>query len=403
MWDIYGQDNIRVNHRLTMQIGLRYDVQRGLRERYNRLNRGMCLACINPITSNALFQSNLAADSPTLVADGINPALISPALGGIQFPGVVGQSVDAYDTDWSNIGPRIGFAYEINDKTVIRGGWGWMYSYGIEDGTTSGFSQGTGCINSLNGGVTPTNYFLSGTPYPSGLQVSVGSSLGLETSLGNTQQLDFPGRRIPRIQIMSLGVQRQLPGHMLLDVKYAGNYTRNLRDFVWINGDLPLNTGYPQLQQNTYDPSVALQYSRQVPNPFYGVLPANTGFGSSPTVQAANLMVPYNEFGLVGDYTMPIGRVWYDSLQVKLEKRLYGQTRGLSFQVAYTYSKNMQDDGYLNGWPWQDAKQIYEVTGDDRTNILTWSSVGICPSGRVADISPPTQHGRSVPLSTDGD
>ncbi|HEV2500548.1 MAG TPA: carboxypeptidase-like regulatory domain-containing protein [Terriglobia bacterium] len=400
MWDIYAQDNIRINHRLTMNIGLRYDVQRGLRERYNRLNRGVCTTCVNPITNNPTYQANLAADTPALLKYGFSPASIadlSTLYGGILFPGVGGQSVDAYNTDWSNIGPRIGFAYALNSKTVVRGGWGWMYSYGIEGGTRDGFSITTSYIPSLNG-ATPTNYFLTGNPFPNGLDVPVGSSLGLLTGVGNTASLDFPGRRIPRIQIMSIGVQRELPGHMLLDVKYAGNYTRNLRDFQWTNGVLPLsggpmpgsicglsgNVGYPQLQQNTYNSCVGNWYNSNVPNPFYGVLPINSSEGSSPTIQATHLLVPYPEFGLVGDNLMPLGRVWYDSLQVKLDKRLYGETRGLSFQVAYTYSKDMQSDSYRNGWPWQDANQIYEVTGDDRTHIFTFSSVWDLPMGRGA-------------------
>ncbi|MGH9404628.1 MAG: carboxypeptidase regulatory-like domain-containing protein [Terriglobia bacterium] len=412
MWDIYGQDNIRISHKLTVQIGLRYDVQRGLRERYNRLNRGLCLSCVNPLTNNPTYQANLAADTPALLKYGFTPAEVSALgtlYGGIQFPGVGGQPVDAYNTDWSDIGPRIGFAYALNSKTVVRGGWGWMYSYGIEGGTTTGFSQGTGYIDSLNGGITPTNYFLNGAPFPTGLQTPTGSSLGLLTSVGNQANLDFPGRRIPRIQIMSLGFQRELPGHMLLDVKYAGNYTRNLRDHVWVNGNFALsggpmqgsvcnpplsgNVGYPQLQQGTYNSCVGDFYNNQVVNPFYGVLPPNTNGGESPTIQAARLLNPYPQYDLVGDYTMPLGRVWYDSLQVKLDKRLYGVSRGLSFQVAYTYAKNMQSDGWRNGWPWQDAHQVYEETGDDRTHILTWSGVWDLPMGKGAKYLAPNASG----------
>lgn len=394
MWDIYAQDNIRVNHRLSLQIGLRYDVQRGLRDRYNRLNRGICVQCINPITNDPVYQANLVADTPAWLAYGFSPqdvANLSTLYGTIQFPGVNGQTRDAYNTDWTNIGPRIGFAYMIDNKTVLRGGYGWMYSYGIEGGTSVGFSQTTGYVDSLNGGITPTNYFQSGSPFPNGLDIPVGSSLGGLTSVGNGANLDFPGRRIPRIQIMSIGFQRELPKHMLLDVKYAGNYTRNLRDHIWLNGSLPLdggpmpgNLGYPQLQQNNYQSNVADFYNNQVPNPFFGVVPVTSNYGSSKTIQAARLLVPYPEFNLVGDYTMPLGKVWYDSLQVKLDKRLYGATRGLSFQLAYTYSKNMQYDGWRNGWPWQDAKQIYEITGDDRTHVFTLTDVWDLPMGRGA-------------------
>lgn len=402
MWDLYAQDNVRVTHRLTMNIGIRYDVQRGLRDRYNRLNRGLCISCVNPLTNNPVYQANLAADTPAWLKYGFTPAEISALstlYGTIQFPGVNGQTRDAYNTDWRDIGPRIGFAYQINPKTVVRGGWGWMYSYGIEAGTSVGFAQSTGYQDSLNG-VTPTNYFLTGNPFPNGLDVPVGSSLGGLTSVGNGANLDFPGRRIPRIQIMSLGVQRELPGHMLLDVKYAGNYTRNLRDHVWINGTFALDggpmqasictpgasgtLGYPQLQQGTYNSCVGNWYNSNVPNPFYGAVPAASNYGGSPFIQAARLLNPNPQFNLVGDYTMPLGRVWYDSLQVKLDKRLYGSVRGLSFQVAYTYAKDMQSDGWRNGWPWQDAEQVYEVTGDDRTHIFTWSGVWDLPMGTGA-------------------
>jgi hypothetical protein len=93
-------------------------------------------------------------------------------------------------------------------------------------------------------------------------------------------------------------------------------------------------------------------------------------------------MVPYDQFGLVGDYTSPYGKSWYDALEVKLNKRLYGTTRGLSFQLGYTYSKNMESTHYLNGWPWQDPHPLYEPVGYDRTNVFTLTSEWDLPFGR---------------------
>ncbi len=390
---MYGQDNLHLFHRLTLQLGLRYDIEGGVTDRYNRLNRGMCLGCVNPIAKNSTFQSNLV--NPTNVAAwqaaGIDVSKLAVPLGGIIFPGVNGQPRNAYNIDWGNLAPRVGFAYEINNKTVIRGGWGWMFAYGIEAGTRDGFSIGTPYTDSLNGGVTPTDYFQSGTPFPYGANQPLGATPGLLTAIGNTANLDFPQRKIPRSTIVSLGIQRALPGNMLLSLKYSGNHSRALRTqgvHTWVNGTLPYDLnmpgsacdgeGYNQLQQYDYDPCVAGNLNAQVPNPYYGVVPINTTMGSSKTVSAAHLMVPYSEFNLVGDYTNPYGRSQYDSLQTKLEKRF---SQGLSMRVAYTFSKNMCECTFLNGWPWQDPNPVEEPLSYDRTHVFSWAGVWSLPIG----------------------
>jgi hypothetical protein len=394
MYTFYGQDNWRVNHKLTLDIGLRYDVERGVRDRYNRLNRGMCTECINPITNDPAFQANVTnpANLAAWSAAGVNPATFSTVRGGILFAGANGQPRDAYNTDYGNLAPRLGFAYALNDKTVLRGGWGWVFAYGIEAGTTSGFSISTPYIGSLNGGITPTDYFQSGTPFPNGVEQPIGSSQGLLTNVGNVQTLDFPQRKIPRSQVMSFGIQRELPGNMTLDAHYAGNYARALRTqgaFQWINGTLPLSFGYNNdLQQNNYNPTFASQISQLVPNPYYNVpsVPPSSSMGSSSMVPAIYLMVPLSQFALVGDYTNPYGKSWYDALEVKLNKRMYGAgaTRGLTFQLAYTYSKTMQSCSYLNGWPWQDPHPLYQPAGYDRTNVLAVTGEWDLPMGKGA-------------------
>ncbi len=210
-WALYLQDDWKATKNLTVNIGIRYDLQAGLRERYNRLNRGMCFTCVNPISNDPTYQANLVKDGPALAAAGINPASLQTVYGGLTFPGVNGNNKDAYDTDWTNIEPRIGFAYALGPKTVLRGGYGIFYTVGLEGGSDIGFSQSTPYTNTLNGGVTPTNYFASGNPFPAGVIVPPGNSLGLLTALGNGASIDFPGRRIPRSQQFSFGFQRELP------------------------------------------------------------------------------------------------------------------------------------------------------------------------------------------------
>ncbi len=383
----YAQDNWRVTSKMSLNLGIRYDVQRGLRERHNHLNRGLCLTCVNPITNNATYQTNVASSSNQAAwsAAGINTSSLSQVLGGVQFAGDPGQSRDAYDTDWSNVGPRFGFAYQIDSKTVIRGGYGVMYSYGLEGGSSVGETQSTSYTASTDGGNTPTNNFKSGSPFASGLLSPTGNSLGLTTDLGNGGvQVDFPGRKIPIEQIMSLGFQRAFPGSLVLDVRFAGNYTKRLRTFLWIDGTATL----AQQNQAIANPSF---YDQQVPNPYYGVAgmsgPGQCGTGT--TVKAVSLMEPLSQYcspggvGLVGEYNAPIGGNFYNGLEVKLDKRVSGGAgKGLSFQLAYTYSKTSNEDGYRNGWPYQDPSQIHQLADNDRTHVLTLTPVYDLPFGK---------------------
>jgi len=306
VYAVYAQDNWRVTHRLTLNLGLRYDIQRGLRERFNNLNRGICMTCVSPITNDPAYQANIAssANQAAWMAAGINPSSLNTVHGGIEFPGVNGQPRNAYDTDWSNVGPRIGVAFALNPKTVIRGGYGILYSYGLEGGSSIGETQSTNYVSSLDGGNTPTSYFQSGSPFPGGLLVPTGSSLGLKTDLGNGGvQVDFPGRKIPKEQIVSFGFQRELPGNMVLDARYAGNFTSRLRTFLWIDGTASL------AQENAAiaNPSI---WNQQVPNPYFGVAgmsgPGQCGTGS--TVEAIALLEPLSQYCSPGG-RRPGGRV----------------------------------------------------------------------------------------------
>jgi hypothetical protein len=386
VYAVYFQDNWRVNPRLTLNMGIRYDVQRGLRERFNHLNRGVCLTCVNPLSNEATYQTNVAsgANIAAWTAAGINPSSLAIVSGGLQF--TTPSNRDAYNTDYSDVGPRFGFAFVVDPKTVIRGGYGVMYSYGLEGGSSIGEAITTNYTDSTDGGNTPTPYFQQGTPFSTGLLAPTGSSLGLLTDVGNGGlSADFPNRKIPMEQILSMGIQRELPGNMVLDARYAGNFTSRLRiSTLWINGTASL----AQLNAAVANPNT---FAQQVPNPYYNV-PGISGpgqCGTNSTVQAIALLLPLSQYcspggyGLVGQYNSPAGRNWYNGLEVKLNKRVYGASgHGLSFQVAYTYSKTINRAGYLNGWPYQDNFQLREIANTDRTHILSATSVWDLPVGK---------------------
>jgi len=373
-WDVYVQDDWRATKNLTLNLGLRYDVQYGVKAWHNAVNRGMCLTCVNTaVTNNSTYQANLAADSSALQAAGVDPSSLSTVYGALEFAGANGQPDAAYDTDYGNIAPRLGFAYQVSPKTVIRGGYGLMYSFGLENGTYSGFSQTTNYTESLNGDITPSNYFSSGTPFPNGVQQPTGASGYPLTGIGNSQSLDFPQRKIPYSHMASIGIQQELPDQMTLDVRYSGNFAYKLRTGTTLN---PIS--YSLLQEGIQNPNL---FDRQVANPYYGVLPASSTIGQSKTIKALTLMMPYSAFGQVSWDAAPLGRNMYDALEVKLNKRLGGPD-ALSFQLAYTWSKTMNGTGYQNSYPYQDPIVKYEISPYDRTHMFTLSDQWNLPFGQ---------------------
>jgi hypothetical protein len=399
VWNLYAQDDWRINHRLTLNIGLRYDVQIGLKERYNELPRGFCKTCVSPITADGVYQANVA--SPANIAAWAAAGITVPTqvLGTILPASIDGQPRNAYNTDWGNIAPRIGFAYAVNPKTVVRGGWGLFYGGGLEGGSPIGYQQQTNYLDSTDGGADPNQGMAAvgtttagpygiGTPfpasaqYPLGLQPPVGTE-GLPLAGVGTGglQVDSPLRKIPRTQAVTFGFERELPSQTALDVHFAGNYASRFRATLWYNGTVT----YPELQY-AVSPG-ASNYSQLVPNPYYGVYSMSFpgGCGQSPTIPRLALLLQWSQYcGFnsappVGIYNDPIGRNWYNALEVKLNKHT---SHGLTFNLAYTYSKTMDGSGYQNGYPYQDANEVHYISQFDRTHVLAVTGVYELPVGR---------------------
>jgi hypothetical protein len=396
VWAVYFQDDWRVNSRLTLNLGIRYDVQRGLRDRHNALDAGLCLTCVNPVSNDTNYMANIA-DANNIAgwqAAGITPP--TQVLGGQLFPGVNGQSRDAYYTDWSNVGPRIGFAYAINQKTVARGGWGLVYQGGLEGGSNIGFAETTSYVSSPNGGVTPSTSFQSGSPFAGvNLVVPPGSSQGLLSNIGIGNAFDFPQRKLPLGQVFSFGFQRELPGRFVVDARYAANYSYRNRTFLWLTA---ANTTLAEWKAAIANPNL---FTAQVPNPYYNVAAAyqgGSGCGAYPTIWALDLLQPLSQYcdgggpDLVGQYNKPIGRNWYNGLEVKVNRHIYGKSRGLFVQSAYTWSKTINGDGYPFGWPFQGSaapvpggistKQVHIISGQDRDQILSITPIWDLPFGK---------------------
>lgn len=342
----YFQDDWRIAPRLMLNLGLRYDIQRPLTEINNRLNAGFDYDAKNPYSDAVLANWNQQAAAWN-AANPNNPYPAAPPVvnGGKLFAGVNGQPRRPYDTDWTDIQPRVGVAWRITDTTVLRGGFGIYHKWDDHANTTNGFSLSTNYLSSLNG-FTPsaglTGPYSLQNPFPNGYQVPPGNQLGLATLVGNG--IGFDSRLLPimRTYEASFGVQQQLPKQFLLSADYTFN--RSVHDTTAAQiGFLSAD----QLRDAQQNPN---KYTQNVPNPFYGLIPQNTDFGGSKTIQAMRLYSMYPQFNGVTRYTNPWGRYRYDSLQLSLEKRFLGDRNSagaFTFTFGYTFSKSYEENHFL--------------------------------------------------------
>lgn len=338
------QDDFKVTRRLTVNLGLRWDVNIAPTERFNRANRGFFADAVNPISNRV----NKTAFPGFQVR------------GGIGFAGVDGQPRSPFDSDYGAIQPRIGAAFQINTKTVMRGGYGIFFTSPVSRGFTNGFSIQTPYVASLDAGRTPANSVSN--PFPQGVLQPPGASLGLETFLGQSPSYTEPGFRTPFVHQFSFGFQRELPFGMTLDVSYVGSRSRDVAVNRPIN-ELPVEAlalGASVLNQS-------------VPNPFQGLI--NAGGLGAATVPRQQLLRPYPQFTSFNSSDRNEGQIWYNSMQMLLEKRY---SHGLTFLIAYTLSKNIEATSYLNG---QDPAPARTLTAWDRPHRLTIAPIYELPFG----------------------
>jgi len=352
----YFQDDWRFTQRLTLNTGLRYNLDIPYTERYDRVN---------------LFDPG--APSPLA-----GPAGLPGLKGGLVFLGTDGLGRRAFPTDANGWDPRFGFAFRIAKATVLRAGYAIFHLPALSEASgnvgTIGYSSSTQFISAPNG-VVPVNYLSN--PFPTGLAPTSGNSQGLLTGIGTPITAQLRGdNKVPYMQNWHFDVQQQFLGGVVADAAYVS--TRGVDLNKGGAGDFNLNQLTPtQL-------AVGTQLQKQVPNPFYGHIA--TGVLAAPTVPFSNLLAPFPQFTSVGLY-YPIGASsHYDAFQLKIERRF---STGLTFLLSYTGSKLIDD--YSNiaiVGATAGIQNIYDLKGErsvspnDVSRSLVFSSVYVLPFGK---------------------
>ena len=281
-YGIYLHDDFKVSSKLTLNLGLRYELETPLTERFDRLVAGFGYGQSNPIEPQA--KANYALNPiPEIPPDQFR------VQGGLTYVSTGGIGRSPYDGEKNNLQPRIGFAYQLFRDTIVRGGYGIFHdTIGVNSNTgiQTGFSQSTPIQASLDSGLTYVA--TTANPLPSGLRAPQGAAGGLRTNLG--QGLLFYDRNLlqPYAQRWSLGIQQMLPAQFMIESTYVGN--RGTRLGVTRN----INTTPAKYLSTspTRDQATINYLSQSFKSPFYGIDPI---YGAN--ISRANLLRPYPEFG----------------------------------------------------------------------------------------------------------
>jgi len=309
MYGFYFQDDWKATRKLTLNLGLRYDVQPSPTERHN---------------GTQWF--NFTAANP------ISQAVGMTVPGELVFTNSSSRTV--YNPQYSNFAPRLGLAYQLTDKLVMRGGFGMFYVEAMElSPPNDGYSQTTPYVGTVDG-ITPVNTLSN--PFPNGYISPPGNALGGLQDVGNSTTAVEHYRPTPYVEQWMYGLQYALSKNDKIDVTYVGNH----------GVKLPFG-GVPADQLPTADYAQGTALLNPVTNPFYGHIKSSGCGLNNPTVPAGQLELPFPEYCGVNDTQLPGSFSTYNAAEITFSHRW---AQALQLGVSYTISKFIDNDSGPGDW-----------------------------------------------------
>ncbi len=397
----YLQDDWKINSKLTINLGLRYEWSTPYTERHNNIQ-----------FSDFSGNSGIAVpiDVPGILSTDTN------LLGTTVFAGSGNRNVPVDRNNWA---PRLGFAYALNPNTVVRGGAG-VY-YGLNVATNFQFT-GTAFGNSSPIRFTKDNFqtrFATlANPFPDGLPLPQGHTYGPLALWGlpNNNSLDTGEARNAEIYQWNLGVQHMFPGQIVIGVDYSASRSTHLpfssfsgtanRNFLpssiraqIANGASVCTVPDPSNPPNTITLGPSDCLNQQVTNPFQSLFTGPsaifnepTSIYNDPTIPLINLLRPFPQFdGPFSGLTRLSAESFYNSMQIRFQKR---PSHYISFEGNYTLAKSTDNssagaNSFITGLLSSGNPQLLDnlkaehgISANDATHRLAMATIVDVPVGR---------------------
>jgi hypothetical protein len=353
----YVNDTFQVNRKLTLSLGLRWELPGIWTVGYD---------------SGTILLPN--APDPLSKTTGLNLVGQQVLLNSDQYP-----DRHIFNRDFHLFEPRVGVAYRLNDRTVIRVGAGRSFlplSFG-GGGSGSPVNVALTTMNNTANGFTPVNY--TANPYPDGVLKPFGHNPAFVNNLiGNSLSGTIANAKFPETFQWNFTIGRQLPNNSSLEVSYVGNKGTHLS-----TGNQALN----QLSDQYLSMGAALV--NQVANPFFGKLPSTANSSlTGPTIRAGQLLRPYPQYTGVGNGSPYSGNAIYNALQAKYQKRF---NQGGTILLSYAWSKLIGNADGLSSFlepqvgsvqDWNNLKGERSLVSFDVPQHVTASYVYDLPFGK---------------------
>ena len=358
----YGEDAWKVNSKLTFNYGMRYEIQFGRTDRYNRYNHF----------------------DPNIINTTLSQLTGTPVKGGLVFANSENRGL--WKTPFNNLAPRLGLSYRVRNNVTARAGYGIFYIQNTSEApntNSDGFSANTtgNATQNLNAGLAPQDGLSN--PFPNGLVQPTGSSLGVMQDVGNSVSSAYYARPTPYSQTYSAGIQYQTPINGVVEIGYQGSQGRRLPVGYGQNvNQLPSPYLYSAVTGVCPGSTCTSTLNNKVNNPFAG----QGQFSATNQIAYNQLLRPYPQFTSVNiSQDQTLASASYNALLVSFTQRL---SEGTTVIINYQYSKaidNTSETGYNND---SGARDIYNlslersVSGHDMPQQFTGTVILKIPFGR---------------------